>query len=158
MSKIFTKKNIERFSRQIILKNVGPSGQRKILNSKVLVIGLGGLGCPVVDQLCRAGVGTIGIVDFDKVSLSNLHRQSLYNSKDLKKFKVDIVKRKKKLINPKIKIKKFKKKISESNASNFCLFENDTYSTPTAAAPPKLIWDRLHKQASKLNFNYVFTK
>tara|TARA_B100000965_G_C19473866_1_gene705308 strand:- start:216 stop:971 length:756 start_codon:yes stop_codon:yes gene_type:complete len=118
MSKIFTKKNIERFSRQIILKNVGPSGQRKILNSKVLVIGLGGLGCPVVDQLCRAGVGTIGIVDFDKVSLSNLHRQSLYNSKDLKKFKVDIVKRKIKLINPKIKIKKFKKKISESNASN----------------------------------------
>ena len=118
MSKQISKKNIERYSRQIILKNVGPMGQKKILNSKVLIIGLGGLGCPVADHLCRAGVGTIGIVDFDKVNLSNLHRQSFYSQKDMKKFKVDVIKKKINLINPKIKVKKFKKAITENNANS----------------------------------------
>ena len=118
MIKQINKKNIERYSRQIILKNVGPMGQKKILNSKVLIIGLGGLGCPVADHLCRAGVGTIGIVDFDKVNLSNLHRQSFYSQKDMKKFKVDVIKKKINLINPKIKVKKFKKAITENNANS----------------------------------------
>ena len=112
-----SKKNIERYSRQIILKDVGPIGQKKILNSKVLVVGVGGLGCPIVDYLSRAGVGTIGIVDFDKVSLSNIHRQPFYNSKDIYKFKVDIIKKKVKLINPSIKIKALKKRLTEKNAS-----------------------------------------
>ena len=88
------KKIIERYSRQIILKNVGVAGQKKIINSKVLVVGAGGLGCPVIDTLSRAGVGTIGIADHDKVTLSNIHRQNLYNSEDVGKFKVDIVKKK----------------------------------------------------------------
>ncbi len=118
MSKQISKKNIERYSRQIILKNVGPAGQKKILNSKVLIIGLGGLGCPVADHLCRAGVGTIGIVDFDKVSLSNLHRQSFFSHKDIKKFKVDVIKKKLNLIDQKIKVKKFKKAITENNANS----------------------------------------
>ena len=78
--KVEKKKIIERYSRQIILKNVGVAGQKKIINSKVLVVGAGGLGCPVIDTLSRAGVGTIGIADHDKVSLSNIHRQNLYNS------------------------------------------------------------------------------
>ena len=85
---------IERYSRQIVLKNVGAIGQKKILNSKVLIVGTGGLGCPVADYLTRAGVGTIGIVDFDKINLSNIHRQNLYNSNDIRKFKVDVVKKK----------------------------------------------------------------
>ena len=111
MKNILNKKLIQRYSRQIILKDVGPIGQKKIINSKVLVVGAGGLGCPVIDYLSRAGVGNIGIVDNDKVNISNIHRQSLYTSKDVGKFKVNSVKEKIKLINPKVKIKTFKERI-----------------------------------------------
>ena len=115
MKNILNKKLIQRYSRQIILKDVGPIGQKKIINSKVLVIGAGGLGCPVIDYLSRAGVGNIGIVDNDKVNISNIHRQSLYNSKDVGKFKVNVAKQKVKLINPQIKIKTFKARIDKKN-------------------------------------------
>ena len=118
MSKKLNKNLIERYSRQIVLKDIGIIGQKEIINSKVLIVGAGGLGCPVADYLARAGVGTIGVVDFDKVSLSNLHRQSFYSHKDIKKFKVDVVKKKINLINPKIKVKKFKKAITENNVSS----------------------------------------
>mgnify|MGYP001222274311 FL=1 len=94
MKNILNKKLIERYARQIILKDVGPVGQKKIIKSKVLVVGAGGLGCPVIDYLSRAGVGNIGIVDHDKVDISNLHRQSLYDSKDIGKFKVIVLKKK----------------------------------------------------------------
>ena len=115
MKNTLNKKVIERYSRQIILKDVGPIGQKKIINSKVLVVGAGGLGCPVIDYLSRAGVGNIGIVDNDKVNISNIHRQSLYNSKDVGEFKVNSVKEKIKLINPQIKIKTFKERFSKKN-------------------------------------------
>ena len=115
MKNTLNKKVIERYSRQIILKDVGPIGQKKIINSKVLVVGAGGLGCPVIDYLSRAGVGNIGIIDNDKVNFSNIHRQSLYNSKDVGEFKVYSVKEKIKLINPQIKIKTFKERISKKN-------------------------------------------
>ena len=82
------KNQIEMFSRQIVLKNIGIIGQEKIIKSKVLIIGMGGLGCPVAEFLVRAGVGTIGIVDSDSIDLSNIHRQSLFNISDLKKSKV----------------------------------------------------------------------
>ena len=88
------KKQIERFSRQIILKNIGILGQKKIIQSKVLIIGMGGLGCPVAEFLTRAGVGSLGIIDFDNVDLSNIHRQSLYDIEDLKKH-FNTVKRRK---------------------------------------------------------------
>ena len=78
MKSKLNKKIIERFSRQIILKDIGILGQKKILSSKVLIIGAGGLGSPAAEFLSRAGIGTLGIVDNDKVNLSNLHRQSLY--------------------------------------------------------------------------------
>ena len=71
MKNSLNKNQIERYSRQIVLKNVGATGQKKISNSKVLIVGAGGLGCPIVDYLSRAGVGTIGIADFDKIKLSN---------------------------------------------------------------------------------------
>ena len=118
MKKNFSKKQIERYSRQIILKNVGPIGQKKINNSKVLIVGIGGLGCPITDYLSRAGVGTIGIADFDKINLSNIHRQNLYNSKEVGKYKVDIIKKKIKLINPFTKIITYKKKINNKNINN----------------------------------------
>ena len=116
MKNILSKKIIERYSRQIVLKNVGAIGQKEILKAKVLIIGAGGVGCPVADYLSRAGVGTIGIVDFDKVNLSNIHRQSLYETRDVNKFKVDVLKKKIKLINPLIKVKAFKKKITDKNS------------------------------------------
>ena len=71
MSKNLNKKEIEKFSRQIILKNIGAVGQKKILSSKVLIVGMGGLGCPVAEFLTRSGIGTLGIADHDTVSLSN---------------------------------------------------------------------------------------
>ena len=122
MKNILNKKLIQRYSRQIILKDVGPIGQKKIINSKVLVVGAGGLGCPVIDYLSRAGVGNIGIVDNDKVNISNIHRQSLYTSKDVGKFKVNIAKKKVKLINPQIKIKTFKVRIDNKNIEK--IFKN----------------------------------
>ena len=113
------KKNyLERYSRQIILKDVGVIGQKKINDSRVLIVGAGGLGCPIADYLCRAGVGTIGIADFDKIKLSNIHRQNLYNFKDINKYKVDVIKQKIKLINSSTKIKTFKKKISNKNLNS----------------------------------------
>tara|TARA_Y100000768_G_C23938353_1_gene663764 strand:+ start:212 stop:967 length:756 start_codon:yes stop_codon:yes gene_type:complete len=115
MKNNFNKRVIERYSRQIILKNVGVVGQKNIFNSKVLIIGAGGLGCPIIDYLSRSGVGTIGVADYDKVTLSNIHRQSLYNSQDIGKHKVEVLKKKIKLINPYTKIKTYKKKINRNN-------------------------------------------
>ena len=109
------KNQIERFSRQIILKNIGVLGQKKILHSKVLIIGMGGLGCPVAEFLTRAGVGTLGIVDYDYVELSNIHRQSLYDNDDLKKPKVNVALRKLNNINKKTKINCYKIKLDKKN-------------------------------------------
>ena len=115
MSSELNKNQIERFSRQIVLKNIGTLGQKKILNSKVLIIGMGGLGCPVAEFLTRSGVGMLGIVDHDLVSLSNIHRQSLYDVKDLNKSKVRIAKKKLKNINSKTKVNIFNLKLDKKN-------------------------------------------
>jgi adenylyltransferase/sulfurtransferase len=115
MNNTLSKKQIERYSRQIVLKNIGILGQKKILESKVLIVGGGGLGCSVADSLCRAGVGTIGIIDNDRVSISNIHRQSSFTSKDVGKLKVKILKEKIKSINPEIKIVIYKEKITKLN-------------------------------------------
>ena len=109
------KKIIERFSRQIVLKDIGVLGQKKILSSKVLIIGAGGLGCPVAEFLSRAGVGILGIVDNDRVSLSNLHRQSLYSSSDNGKYKVNASKDQIKKINPNTKVNTYKIRLNNKN-------------------------------------------
>ena len=113
------KDQIERFSRQIILKNIGILGQKKIIKSKVLVIGMGGLGCPVAEYLTRAGVGSLGIVDYDNVHLSNIHRQSLYDIKDLKKSKVLVAQKRLKKINSKTKVICHKIRLNKINYSKF---------------------------------------
>ena len=115
MKSQLNKKIIERFSRQIVLKDIGILGQKKILSSKVLIIGAGGLGSPVAEFLSRAGVGSIGVVDDDRVSLSNLHRQSLYNTSDVGKFKVKIAKDKIKKINPNTKVTTYKIRLNNNN-------------------------------------------
>ena len=116
MRKNLSTKQIEKYSRQIVLKNVGTIGQKKILNSNVLIVGVGGLGCPIVDYLTRAGVGKIGIVDYDKVDASNIHRQSIYTLKDVGKYKVEVLKKKLIYINPDAKIKIYKNKLTNKNA------------------------------------------
>ena len=115
MSLNLNKNQITRFSRQIILKNIGILGQKKIIQSKVLIIGMGGLGCPVAEFLTRAGVGSIGIIDHDIVDLSNIHRQSLYDFKDINKTKVQIAKKKLNKINSETKIISYKIKLNKYN-------------------------------------------
>ena len=115
MSSKLNKSEIERFSRQIILKKIGISGQKKIIDSKVLIVGMGGLGCPASEFLVRAGVGFLGIIDSDKVEISNIHRQSLYDTSDLKKFKVIAAKKKLKKINTKTKIVSHKIRLNRNN-------------------------------------------
>ena len=118
MKKNLNKSSLIRYSRQIILKNIGTIGQKKILNSKVLIVGAGGLGCPVADLLTRSGIGKIGIIDYDKISLSNIHRQTLYTTKDVNKFKVDVVKKKLNSINKEVEIKIYNKKTNKKNLNN----------------------------------------
>jgi molybdopterin-synthase adenylyltransferase len=112
----FSEDQIRRYSRNILLKDIGVDGQIKILNSKVLVIGAGGLGSPVLFYLAAAGVGTLGIVDFDKVDMSNLQRQIIHFTKDIGKSKVLSSKEKINELNPDVKINIYESKINASNA------------------------------------------
>ncbi|MDA9663368.1 HesA/MoeB/ThiF family protein [Candidatus Pelagibacter sp.] len=105
---------IERFSRQIVLKDIGIIGQKKIMSSKVLIIGAGGLGCPAAEFLTRAGIGALGIVDYDKVCLSNIHRQTLYDSSNIGMLKVRVLQSKLKKINPKTKVKIYQFKLDKN--------------------------------------------
>ncbi len=107
--------DFRRFEKQIILKNVGMAGQKKILKAKVLIIGIGGLGCPLLTYLAASGVGTIGIADPDKVEISNLNRQTLFTTSDIGKYKVDQAKYSINRSNNKIRVKIFKKKITSKN-------------------------------------------
>ncbi len=135
MNSKLDKNQIERFSRQIILKDIGASGQKKIIQSKVLIIGMGGLGCPVAEFLARAGVGTLGIIDYDNVDLSNIHRQSLYNVSDIKKSKVLVAKKKLKKINSKTNIICHKIRIDKNNLTkiikeyNYVVDGSDNFET-----------------------------
>ena len=135
MNSKLDKNQVERFSRQIVLKDIGASGQKKIIQSKVLIIGMGGLGCPVAEFLTRAGVGTLGIIDFDNVDLSNIHRQSLYNVSDIKKSKVLVAKKKLKKINSKTNIICHKIRIDKNNLKkilkeyNYIVDGSDNFET-----------------------------
>ncbi len=108
-------KEYEKFSKQIILKKFGIMGQKKIIASKILVLGMGGLGCPLSIYLASLGVGTIGIVDNDKIELSNLNRQIIFDTSDIGKYKVDIAKKKINKINKKSKIVPFKIRLNKNN-------------------------------------------
>jgi len=104
-----------RYSRNIVLKEIGIEGQTKLLKSRVLVIGAGGLGSPVLLYLAAAGVGTIGIADFDAVELSNLQRQIIHFSDDIGKEKVFSAKEKITQLNPDINVETYNYRLDESN-------------------------------------------
>jgi len=118
MTKILIKKDLDRYSKQIILKKFGIIGQKKIMSSKVLIIGMGGLGCPLALYLSGLGIGKIGIVDNDKIELSNLNRQIIYNYNDIGKYKVDVAKKRIKNINKNIFIKSYKLRLNKNNIFN----------------------------------------
>lgn len=108
--------NNERYHRQVILKQFGAEGQNKLLNARVLVIGAGGLGCPVLQYLAAAGVGHIGIVDHDVVSLTNLHRQVLYTENDIGFLKAERAKERLGQMNSGIRITALPVRITTENA------------------------------------------
>lgn len=108
-------KQILRYSKQIILKDIGLKGQMKLLNSKVLVVGAGGLGSPALFYLASAGVGTIGIADYDTVGLSNLQRQILHFTEDIGQKKVDSAAEKLNRLNPDVKIIKHLFRLNDLN-------------------------------------------
>jgi molybdopterin/thiamine biosynthesis adenylyltransferase/rhodanese-related sulfurtransferase len=107
---------LKRYNRQIILPELGMYGQEKLKAAKVLMIGAGGLGCPVLQYLSAAGVGTIGIVDDDVIEISNLHRQVLYNTTDVGKPKATVAKQKLEALNPLIIINAHQERLTAENA------------------------------------------
>ena len=114
----FTEEQIRRYARHIILPEVGGIGQEKLLNSKVLVIGAGGLGSPAILYLAAAGVGTIGIVDFDAVDLSNLQRQVIHNTSRVGTPKVESARRTVEELNPDVKVITYNTRISKDNITD----------------------------------------
>jgi len=112
----FTEEQIQRYSRHILLQDVGVEGQEKIMNARVLVVGAGGLGAPVSLYLAAAGIGRIGIVDADVVDLSNLQRQVIHFTKDVGVPKVKSAEEKIKAINPDVQVDTYYEFLDSSNA------------------------------------------
>ena len=111
----FSNEQLERYSRHIILKEVGAKGQKKLLNAKVLIIGAGGLGAPCAMYLAAAGVGTIGIADADEVDLSNLQRQIIHSTDDLGKAKVQSAKETMNHLNPDVNVITYRTFVTSEN-------------------------------------------
>src|SRR5215208_5408958 len=108
---------LERYARHIVLREVGGAGQAKLLQARVLVIGAGGLGSPAILYLAAAGVGTIGIADFDRVSLSNLQRQIAHRTSDIGRLKTDSAADAALAINPGIRIVPHQERLDATNAA-----------------------------------------
>ncbi len=113
---MLNEKEIHRYSRHILLDKVGLQGQEKLKSAKVLVVGAGGLGCPVLQYLTAVGVGTIGIIDFDKVDETNLQRQILFTTHDIGKNKALAAKEHLELLNPFITIQSYTERLTNQNA------------------------------------------
>ncbi len=131
----FTYDDIQRYSRHLLLPEVGLQGQRKLKRARVLVIGAGGLGSPLLLYLAAAGVGTIGIVDFDVVDFSNLQRQIIHSERDVGRKKIDSAEERIKGINPTVNVVKFEERITSDNAldiiKNFDIVIDGTDNFPT---------------------------
>src|SRR5262245_6538082 len=106
----------QRYSRQIALPEVGPEGQERIRAARVLVVGAGGLGSPAALYLAAAGVGTLGLIDFDVVDTSNLHRQLLHGTRDVGRAKVDSARDRLEDVNPHVSLVTHRESLTSSNA------------------------------------------
>ncbi|MGE5553100.1 MAG: HesA/MoeB/ThiF family protein [Betaproteobacteria bacterium] len=111
----FSEAELERYSRQLLLKEVGGKGQRKLREARVLVVGAGGLGSPVIAYLAAAGVGTLGVVDFDRVELSNLQRQILHRTEDVGRPKAESAARAVKALNPGVEVAVHRARLGQDN-------------------------------------------
>jgi adenylyltransferase/sulfurtransferase len=124
-----------RYQKQIRLPEIGEAGQVRLSMASVLVIGAGGLGCPALQYLAAAGVGRIGIADFDRVELSNLHRQILYTEEDIGQWKAEIAAKRVKTLNPEAQVEVFLDQINTKNAlsilSRFDLVIDGSDNFPT---------------------------
>src|SRR3989338_6318209 len=131
----FTPEEMNRYSRHFAIPEFNIEGQKKLKAAKVLVIGAGGLGCPILQYLSAAGVGTIGIVDNDIVDETNLQRQILFDVTDVGQSKVDIAKKKILDLNPYIQVKTFRTKLTSQNAldiiKDFDIVVDGTDNFPT---------------------------
>jgi len=108
-----------RYDRQIILDSVGEEGQQKLREARVLIVGMGGLGCPASLYLAGAGVGRLGLLDHDRVDITNLHRQPLYGEEDLGKPKVEVAARKLNLLNSEVRIEAIPEVLGMDNAEHY---------------------------------------
>ncbi len=113
---MFSKEERQQYDRHLVLPEIGEIGQQKLKQAKVLVVGAGGLGCPVLQYLTSAGVGVIGVIDGDEVSISNLQRQILYSVDDVGKSKAEVAKQKLIRQNPFVEIHTFREFLSKENA------------------------------------------
>ena len=109
---------MSRWSRQTVLEEIGTSGQQKILDAKIAIVGMGGLGCPAAKSLVAAGAGSLNIIDGDRIELSYLHRQHMYSLSDVGKKKVTIAKRVLRKFSDKTKIKAYDFFLNDSNAAD----------------------------------------
>lgn len=131
----FTEEQIKRYSRHILVPEIGGKGQEKIRSGKVLVIGAGGLGSPAIYYLAAAGVGTLGIVDFDVVDLSNLQRQIIHSMNDIGRSKVESARNAVNAINPDVHVEIYHERLSSSNVMDILqgydvvVDGNDTFPT-----------------------------
>ena len=153
-----TNKEQMRYARQITLEELGVEGQLKLKKSRVLIIGAGGLGLPMLQYLAAAGIGHIGIVDFDIVELSNLHRQVLFSTEDIGKPKVEIASDKIRKLNPEISVIPYHVKLDRQNI--FSIIENydiiadgsDNFATRYLVNDACVKWNKTNVYASILKF------
>jgi len=130
-----TEEQIDRYSRQIVLKEIGGIGQKKLINSRITLIGLGALGSPAAYYLVAAGIGNVKVIDYDSVELSNLHRQILHFTKDVNRKKTESAIEKLKILNPDCNIEIISEKITPDNAkeiirnSDFVIEGSDNFPT-----------------------------
>ena len=141
------KNDFSRWSRQTILEEIGIEGQKKIMESRVAIVGMGGLGCSAAISLVTAGIGNLNIIDGDTVNLSNLHRQPLYQHRDVGKEKVSVAKRFLENISIQTKINTFNKFLNRSNAKS-CFKNTDIIIDATDNIVSRQIIDKVSKESN----------
>ena len=154
----FSDDQVQRYSRHILLKGVGGKGQRKLLESRVLVVGTGGLGSPIALYLAAAGVGTIGLMDADVVDLSNLQRQVIHHTPDVGRAKVDSAAAKIAEINPDVTVERHNYRITAENAAevvsgyDFIIEGTDNFPTKFLVNDACILTDKPFNQGGILRF------